>query len=612
MSPIPNATTSPGAGGSAETTATRISALADTGTWATVRRGLTLSPEFRRGIGVTILVSLLGTAGRVVVPVAIQQIIDRALLAEGGPDTALVLRLVALCGLGAVITALASYVMSVRVFRASEAGLATLRITAFRHLHDLSVLTQNTERRGALVARVTADVDTISTFVQWGGMLLVSSIGQLTVATVIMAVYSWPLTLLVWAVYLPVFWFVRRMQRVVSRAYARVRERLGDVLAGVSESVVGAETIRAYAVESRTQTRIDAAIEGHRKAATRAQVLVASTFTVGFLVSGLVVALVVLAGAWLGADGRLTLGRLLAFLFLLQLFTAPVQMGAEVLNELQNAVAGWRRVIAVIDTPADVADPGEDGERLPAGAARVVFEDVGYHYPDGPPVLTGVNLVIEPGHHVAVVGETGSGKTTLARLLTRLMDPVSGRVTIDGIDLRRVRFDSLRSGVVLVPQEGFLIDGTLLENLQWGVDGVDALRARRVVSDLGLDAWLAGLPRGLQTPVGPRGEALSAGERQLVAVVRAALGDPDLLVLDEATSSVDPSTEAALQRALVRLSRGRTAVTIAHRLSTAESADLVVVVEEGRIVDAAPHPVVLQRCAAYQRLHASWTAQLSA
>jgi putative ABC transport system ATP-binding protein len=227
-------------------------------------------------------------------------------------------------------------------------------------------------------------------------------------------------------------------------------------------------------------------------------------------------------------------------------------------------------------------------------------------------VLSDVDLVIEPGLHVAVVGETGSGKTTLARLLTRLMDPVRGRITLDGVDLRDVRFSSLRRSVVLVPQEGFLVDGTLLDNLRWGADDLTEEQAHAAITGLGLDTWFDGLPRGLDTPVGPRGEALSAGERQLVAIIRTSLRDPDLLVLDEATSSVDPSTESVVQNALVRLSRGRTAVTIAHRLSTAEAADLVVVVENGRIADAAPHAVLLQRCAPYQRLHASWRSHLAA
>jgi putative ABC transport system ATP-binding protein len=381
------------------------------------------------------------------------------------------------------------------------------------------------------------------------------------------------------------------------------------MLGAVSESVVGADTIRAYGVADRTQARIDAAVAAHARAAIRAQILVAASFTSGVLLSGLVVAAAVGVGTWIGVGGGLTLGELLAFLFIVQLFTGPVQMGTEVLNELQNALAGWRRVLAVLDTPADVADPGPDGEELPRGPVAVRFDGVSYAYPHGPLVLAGVDFDLPAGCRVAVVGETGSGKTTLAKLLTRLADPTSGRVLLDGVDLRRVRFSSLRERVVMVPQEGFLLDATLAANLAWGRPGTRDEELRDALADLGLLDWAQTLPYGLATPVGQRGESLSAGERQLVALARAYLADPDLLVLDEATSSVDPATEVRLQRALDGLTRSRTSVAVAHRLSTAEAADLVVVVDAGRVVDVGSHADLLTRCAVYQRLHASWATQ---
>jgi ATP-binding cassette, subfamily B, bacterial len=582
--------------------------------WAVLRRGLALSPEITRGLGVTLLVALVSTVGRVVVPIAVQQTIDRGIRGPDGPQPRLVLALCAAAACGLVVTAVAAFIANRRIFRATEAGLATLRTRAFRHIHDLSTLTQNTERRGALVARVTSDVDTVSTFVQWGGLLLLTSTGQLLVATVLMLIYSWPLALLVWACFLPLFLFFRVLQRRVSAAYALVRQRVGDMLAAISESVVGADTIRAYAVERRTQERVDAAVAAHRSAAIRAQTTVAISFSSGVLVSGLVVAAVVGLGTALGVGGRLTLGELVAFLFLVQLFTGPVQIGTEVLNELQNAAAGWRRVMAVLDTPADVADPGDAGVELPRGPVDFRFEHVWFAYPGGPAVLRDVDLTLPPRARIAVVGETGSGKTTLAKLLTRLMDPTRGRVLLDGADLRDVRFSSLRERVVLVPQEGFLVDATLFANIVWGTEHRRRGKARRedvalALTELGLLEWAERLPHGLDTQVGQRGEALSAGERQLVALVRAYLADPDLLVLDEATSAVDPATEVRLARALESVTRGRTSVAIAHRLSTAEAADLVVVVEAGEISDVGPHHELLRTSPVYQRLHASWAAQ---
>ncbi|WP_353508686.1 ABC transporter ATP-binding protein [Intrasporangium sp.] len=580
----------------------------DLTTWATLRRGVQLSPELGRGISVTMLLAVLATVGRVLVPFVVQRVTDQGLLATGGPDIDVVLGYLTLALGGVVVTAFSAYFVNVRLFRSSESGLATLRLKAFRHIHDLSMLTQNTERRGSLVSRVTSDVDTISMFVQFGGLMLMINVAQITLATVLMLVYSPVLGLVVWACFVPLFLIIRRFQGVVGRSYTKVRERVGDMLGAISEAVVGAEAIRAYGVEDRTAQRIDTAIENHRTAAIGAQARAVMAFTSGQLVSGLTTAVVLVVGTVLAANGRLTLGELLAFLFLVNLFTMPVQQATEILTELQNAVAGWRRVIGIIDSPADVADP-TDGVTLPRGPISVHFEAVGFAYPGGEPVLHDIDLAIAPRSRVAIVGETGSGKSTLAKLLTRLMDPTTGRVLVDGADLRTISFASLRQRVVLVPQEGFLFDASLLDNIRFGRPDTRADDVRLALSELGLDAWVATLPLGLDTDVGQRGESLSAGERQLVALARAYLADPDLLVLDEATSAVDPSTEVRLQRALDSLTRGRTSIAIAHRLSTAEAADEVVVVDAGRIVERGHHTELVGVGGVYTRLHQSWSAQ---
>lgn len=588
---------------------TSMEATSDLGTWATLRRGFELSPELRRGLGVTLALAAVTTVGRIVVPLVVQQTTDHGLLGKHGPDPALVWRYVGLAVIAVLVTATSAYAVNVRLFRASEAGLATLRLKGFRHIHDLSMLTQNTERRGSMVGRVTSDVDTISQFVQSGGITLILSLGQIAVASALMLYYSPLLTAVVWLCFVPVLFVVRRFQGIVGRAYTGVRQRVGDLLAAVSEAVVGAATIRAYGVEERTGERIDEAIEAHRRAAIGAQVRSVVAFSSGQLVAGLTLAVVLVVGTVQAASGHVTIGELLAFTFLVNLFTQPVQQATEILNDLQNAVAGWRRVIGVIDTPADVADPGGAGTVLPRGPITVDFDGVSFAYPGAGTVLHDVSLSIAPRSRIAIVGETGSGKSTIAKLLTRLMDPTEGVVRIDGVDLRQVRFSSLRERVVMVPQEGFLFDATLLENVRFGRPAATEEDVQLALTELGLDAWLAGLPAGLATEVGQRGESLSAGERQLVALARAYLADPDLLVLDEATSSVDPSTEVRLQRALEGLTRGRTSVAIAHRLSTAEAADEVVVVDRGRIIERGPHRVLVGQNGVYAALHASWAAQ---
>jgi len=575
----------------------------------TLRQGLRISPELRRGIAVTLVVAVVATAGRLVIPVVVQRAMDDGIAGPAGARPDLVLRYVALAGIAVVVTALASYVLNVRLFRSSEAGLTTLRTTAFRHIHDLSMLTQNTERRGSLVSRVTSDVDTISMFVQWGGIMLLLSLIQLTLATVVMVAFSPVLAVVVWACFVPLFFLIRRFQTLVGKAYTQVRARVGDLLSAISESVVGAETIRAYGVEERTTARVDAAVEAHRRAAIVAQQRSVYAFTAGQGVSGLTTAVVVVVGTWLAVHGRVSVGELTAFLFLVQLFTMPVMQATEILNELQNAVAGWRRVIGVIGTTADVADPGDNGVELPRGPVRVDLDRVTFAYPGGPPALRELTVTIEPGTRVAVVGATGSGKSTLAKLLCRLVDPTEGVVLLDGIDISRVRFSSLRRRVVLVPQEGFLFDASLEANLAFAVPGATRADVVDVVHRLGLGDWVDSLALGLDTPVGQRGESLSVGERQLVALARAALADPDLLLLDEATSAVDPLTEVRLQRAVEELTRGRTSVAIAHRLSTAEAADDILVVDRGEVVERGRHTDLVAAGGTYARLYASWVAQ---
>ncbi len=572
-----------------------------------IGRALHEAPAVLRGFPLTLLLMTAGTVMQIVVPIAIQQIVDGEILASEGVDVGGVL-LLGLLALGAIVAAaFARRLGLVRMLTASASGLSDLRVVTFRHMHRLSILHVEGERRGALVSRVTSDIATIQDFMDFGGVGMILGSLQVVLAVAVMTWYRWQLSLLVVlgvAVYgVLLVW----IQRVLARAHDRVRRRVADSLAAVGEAISGLPIVRAYGAEDATLDRVRRALDGQFRAEFRANRLGAFLFSSAELFAGLITAGVIGVGVWLGAGRGVSAGSLLAFLFLVNLLVEPVQTMVEILDLVQSAGAGVRRILGVLDTPIDVPDP-VDGVDLPTGRLDVDFEGVRFRYPTGPDVLSGVSVRIPDGTRVAVVGETGSGKTTFAKLVTRLLDPTEGWVLIGGVPLDRVRFASLRRRVAFVPQEGFLFDTTVGGNVRYGEPAATDEEVRAAFAELGLADWLEQLPSGLDTPVGERGGRLSVGERQLVALVRAWIGNPDLLVLDEATSAVDPALEVRLRRAIERLTAGRTSITVAHRLSTAEAADEVLVFERGHLVERGRHDDLLARGGAYAAMHADWAA----
>lgn len=593
------------------------------GPWRTLVRGLALSPELRVGLPATLLLALVATAGRAVVPIVVQRTVDDGLGGGTGPVDTSIVTLAVVAGVGAVLlTAAASSWMNIRLATVVETALSNLRVRAFRHIHDLSMLHQAAEQRGSLVSRVTSDIDEISRFMSFGGLALITSLGQLVIALAVMTFYSWQLTLLVLVTFVPFVLVARAFQRRLIVRYRAVRARVAELLARLAETVVGAPVIRAYGIEARTRRQLDEAIVAHQTAGISAGKLSSAFSGTGEVFAAIATAAVVVGGVVLGVGGQVSPGTVTAFLFLITLFIQPVQLAAEVVNEGQMALAGWGRVLDVLDVRPDVADPADrdadGGLEVPPGPIEVTFDHVGFRYPrggeaavdaTGPTVLHDVDVTIPARAKVAVVGETGSGKTTFAKLLTRLMDPAEGQVRLNGAPIDRIAFASLRERVVMVPQEGALFEGSIADNVRQGRPGMSDDELELAFLELGLTAWLEELPEGAATPVGERGGALSAGERQLVALARTYVANPDLLVLDEATSAVDPETEVRLQRALAGLTSGRTTVTIAHRLSTAEQADEVLVFDRGRLVQRGPHrELAAQQGTVYARLHASWVA----
>jgi ATP-binding cassette, subfamily B, bacterial len=561
-----------------------------------------------RALPPIVVLAVFAAIGRITVPFAVQRVIDEiasgAVATAGRPDLSDVIGIAAAVIAGACICSAA---MLFLISRAVETVLVDVRIRLLSHLHRLTELDRRALKRGALLARLTSDVDQITDFLQRGGAYMAINAAHLLLTAGLMLHYSWPLALVTFVILAPLARVLPRAGQRLAACYKEIQERSSAMLALSEETIAGASVIRVYGVEGRFGARLKAVVAAQHLAQLRAQRASAYAFVIGESVVAVITAAVVIFGMVLGAGGRLTLGELSAFVFLMALFVRPLQGVAENLNNLQNALIAIRRIRELLRWAPSVIDPEEPASAIPEGPLGLSVERVTFAYPGSRrPALDDVSLTIAPGRMVAVVGETGSGKTTLLAMLSRTADPGCGRVRLGGVDLRRLRAPDLRTSMHLVPQDGFLLGRTIAENVRPPGSVLDDRGVTSVFVRLGLGDWLSSLPDGVSTEVGEGGRSLSAGERQLVALARAYAADPRVLLLDEATAQLDALTESRMVAAVDSVTRGRTAIAIAHRLSTAERADEVVVMSAGRIVQRGPHSELVSQPGPYAQLYAAW------
>lgn len=579
------------------------------GAFKILKRGLADSVEMRKGLGYTLGLAMAYSLGNLMIPILIQQILDKGLVDGFRPH--FVYTWCALAAVGVVLVYLAGRATFQRMVSASELALKSLRTRVFAHIHRLSIAEQSATRRGTYVTRVTSDIDQLLHFMEWGALSWILG-GTLMLGTLIaMFAYSWRLALVVVLVVVPVVFIMRWLQRGLLAAYEDVRTRVSNTLSEISESVMGAAVIRAYGYDERMDQRLKRAIDSQYRSIIHANRFQATTLPISDFFGGIAMAAVLFVGVVYGPGWGMTAGEVVAFMFLVSLFLQPLGEMAETFDQTQTAIAAWRKVLGVMDIPVDVAET-DPGTELAPGPLSVGTEGLKFAYRDGGLVLKGIDVDVYAGGRIAIVGETGCGKTTFAKLICRLADPTEGRILVGGVDLREVATASRLRSVRMVPQDGFLFDTTIRENVRFGREGATDGHIEAAFEELGLTGWVGRRPHGLDTQVGERGENLSVGERQLVALVRAQIADPGLLILDEATSAVDPETEAALTQALERLSQGRTTLTIAHRLSTAERADYVLVFDRGEIVERGNHRELVAAGGIYASLYRSWLGNVQA
>ncbi len=570
-----------------------------------LRRALRMLRPYRRDVVLCAFVLVAWTIATVSGPAAIRYGVDRGLT---GHDGAALNRAAAFFGVSALAVWVLSRTQILLVNRIGERFLRDMRERVFDHLMTMSLGFYDTQQTGKLVARMTSDIDSLQELVQQGLIAFVTS-ALLLVVTIIVLLFISPMLALLCLASLPIVVLASvQFQRLSNKAYLVVRERIGQTLATFQEGLSGVRVIQAFGREAANEKRFARHNQDQLDAYAYAVKLSAIYFPVVELAGNFGLAIVVGIGGVYVHNGAITVGTIAAFVLYLQNLFDPVQQLSQLFNMLQSAGAALNKLFGLLDTPSPVQERQASVDLPQTGLLEAVNLTFGYSA-DGPKVLNTVNISIAPGERLALVGPTGAGKSTLAKLLSRMYDPTDGCVRYAGVDLRDASLRSMRERFTVVPQEGYLFQGTILDNVRLAKPDATDAEVAAAMDRIGVLDHFASLTEGLHTEVRERGSRFSAGERQLVSLARAALADAEVLVLDEATSSLDPGTEAEVELALTKLMQDKTVIVIAHRLSTSERADRVAVVAEGGIIEMGTHAELVLRGGHYAALFGSWSGQ---